>query len=143
MRESNFTPRVAAFDALGVAGPNALQNKAAKAELEHDPPTTFAEEGARLRAVGELRMHDQEGALVMLLKQTPLDAPPTIQSPAEWALARLNPREGVKEITVRSKSKYDAGLPVTTETNVLGDLPTADAAPGRPLLLRRTEKRIA
>jgi len=129
MRESNFTPRVAAFDALGVAGPNALQNKAAKAELEHDPPTTFAEEGARLRAVGELRMHDQEGALVMLLKQTPLDAPPTIQSPAEWALARLNPREGVKEITVRSKSKYDAGLPVTTETNVLGDLPTADAAP--------------
>src|SRR5437879_11961822 len=97
VRESNFTPRVAAFDALGVAGPNALQNKAAKAELEHDPPTTFAEEGARLRAVGELRMHDQAGALVMLPKQTPLDAPPTIQSPAEWALARLNPRERSEE----------------------------------------------
>ena len=129
MRETNFRPRVAAFDALGAAGPQALENKAAKAELEHNPPATFAEEGARLRAVGELRMDDQEGALVMLLKQTPLDAPPTIQSPVEWALARLNPREGVKEITVRSKSKYDAGLPVATETNVLGDLPAADAVP--------------
>jgi HEAT repeat protein len=128
MRESNFAPRVAAFDALGAAGPKALENKAAKAELEHDPPATFAEEGARLRAVGELRMHDQESALVTLLRQMPLDAPPTIQSPAEWALARLNPSEGGKEITVRSKSKYDAGLPVTTETNVLGDLPSADAA---------------
>jgi hypothetical protein len=74
-------------------------------------------------------MHDLESALVTLLKQTPLDAPPTIQSPAEWALARLNPTEGIKEITVRSKNKFDAGLPVTTETNVLGDLPAADAAP--------------
>jgi hypothetical protein len=128
MRESNFAPRVAAFDALGAAGPKALENKAAKAELEHDPPATFAEEGARLRAVGELRMHDQESALVTLLRQMLLDASPTIQSPAEWALARLNPSEGVKEITVRSKSKYDAGLPVTNETNVLGGLPTADAA---------------
>ncbi len=129
MRESDFRARVAAFDALGAAGPKALENKAAKAELEHDPFATFAEEGARLRAVGELRMGDQEGALVMLLKQTPLDAPPTIQSPVEWALARLNPREGVKEIIVRSKSKYDAGLPVATETSVLGDLPTDDALP--------------
>ena len=129
MRESNFAPRVAAFTALGAAGAKALENQAAKEELEHDPPATFAEEGARLRAVGELRILDQEGALVMLLNQMPLDAPPTIQSPAEWALARLNPKEGVKEITVRSKSKYDAGLPVAAEMNLLGDLPTADAAP--------------
>jgi HEAT repeat protein len=129
MRQSNFTPRVAAFDALRAAGPQALENKAAKEELEHNPPNTFAEQGARLRAVGELRMHDLESALVMLLKQTPLDAPPTIQRSAEWAVARLNPREGIKEITVRSKNKSDAGLPVTTETNVLGDLPAPDAAP--------------
>ncbi len=74
-------------------------------------------------------MGDQEGALVMLLKQTHLDAPSTIQSPVEWALARLNQREGVKEIIVRSKSKYVAGLPVATETNVLGDLPPAEALP--------------
>ena len=128
-RESNFAPRVAAFDALGAAGSKALENKAAKAELEHDPPATFAEEGARLRAVGELKMHDQESALGMLLKQMPLDAPPTIQSPAEWALARLNARDGIREITLRSKNKYGAGLPVVLEANVLGDLPVADAAP--------------
>lgn len=129
MRGSNFTPRVAAFDALGSAGPIALENKAAKTELEHDPPATFAEEGARLRAVGELRMHDQEGSLGMLLKQTPLDAPPTIQGPAELALARLDPKGGAKEIIVRSRSKNEAGLSVATEINVLGDLPTADAVP--------------
>ncbi len=129
IRQSRFTPRVAAFDALGAAGPQALENKAAQEELEHDPPSTFAEQGARLRAIGELRMHDLESALVMLLKQTPLDAPPIIQRPAEWALARLNPGEGIKEITIRSKNKSDAGLPVTTETNVLGDLPAPDAVP--------------
>ena len=129
MRESNFAPRVAAFDALGAAGFQALENKAAKAELEHDPPVTFAENGARLRAVGELGMKNQEGALVTLLNETPLDAPSTIQSAAEWALARLDPREGIKEITARSKSKFKVGLAVATEINVLGDLPSADAAP--------------
>jgi HEAT repeat protein len=129
VRQPSFTPRVAAFEALGAAGLQALENKAAQEQLEHDPPSTFAEQGARLRAVGELRMHDLESALGMLLKQMPLDAPPTIQRPAEWAMARLNPREGIKEITVRSKGKSDAGLPVTTETSVLGDLPAPDATP--------------
>jgi len=74
-------------------------------------------------------MKKQEGALVTLLNETPLDAPSTIQSAAEWALARLDPREGIKEITARSKSKFKVGLAVATEINVLGDLPSADAAP--------------
>lgn len=125
----SFAPRVAAFEALGAAGPQALENKAVKAQLELDPPATFAEQGARLHAIGDLKVPGQSGAVLILLKQVPLDAPPAIQDGVEWAAARLDPSEGVKEVTLRIRNKYDAGLPVVTELNLLGDLPLAEATP--------------
>src|SRR5258708_4523129 len=127
--DSSFAPRVAAFETLCAAGPQALENKAAKAQLELDPPVTFAEQGARLHAIGDLKVPGQSGAVLTLLKQVPLDAPPEIQYGAEWAAARLDPSEGVKEVTRRIRKKYDAGLAVVTEINLLGDLPPAEAAP--------------
>ena len=127
--DSSFAPRVAAFEALGVAGPQALENKAVKTRLELDPLATFAEQGARLHAIGDLKVPGQSGAVLTLLKQVPLDAPPEIQYGAEWAAARLDPSEGVKEVTLRIRNKYDAGLPVVTDINLLGDLPPAEAAP--------------
>jgi HEAT repeats len=127
--DPGFAPRVAAFEALGAAGPQALENKAVKAQLELDPPATFAEQGARLRAIGDLEVPGQSGAALTLLKQVPLDAPPEIQYGVEWAAARLDPAEGVREVTLRIRNKYDAGLPVVTEMNLLGDLPPAEAAP--------------
>jgi HEAT repeat protein len=129
MADSNFAPRVAAFETLGAAGARALENKSAKAQLELDAPATFAEQAARLHAIGQLRMRGQEGAVRALLKQLPLDAPPTIQGAAEWALAHLDPTAGVKEVSLRSKDKYATALTVATEINVLGDLPPADAVP--------------
>jgi HEAT repeat protein len=128
-RDSSFAPRVAAFEALGAAGPLALESKAVKAQLELDPPATFAEQGARLHAIGDLQVPDQSGAVLTLLKQVPLDAPPAIQYGAEWAAARLDPSEGIKEVRLRIRNKYDAGLAVVTEINLLGDLPPAEAAP--------------
>lgn len=128
-QDSSFAPRVAAFEALGAAGPEALEQKAVKAQLELDPPATFAEQGARLHAIGNLQVPGQSGAVLTLLKQVPLDAPPEIQYGAEWAAARLDPSEGVKEVTLRIRNKYDVGLPVVTEINLLGDLPPAEAAP--------------
>lgn len=125
----SFAPRVAAFEALGVAGPRALENKRVKAQLELDPPATFAEQGARLHAIGDLKVPGQSGAVLTLLKQVPLDAPPEIQYGAEWAATQLDPSEGVKEVTLRIRNKYDAGLSVVTEINLLGDLPRAEAAP--------------
>ena len=127
--DSSFAPRVAAFEALGVAGPRALENKTVKAQLELDPPTTFAEQGARLRAIGDLKVPGQSGVVLTLLKQVPLDAPPEIQYGAEWAAAQLDPSEGVEEVTLRIRNKYDAGLSVVTEINLLGDLPRTEAAP--------------
>src|SRR3989449_10438513 len=61
--DSSFAPRVAAFEALGAAGPQALENKAVKAQLELDPPPTFAEQGARLRAIRDLKVPGQSGAV--------------------------------------------------------------------------------
>lgn len=127
--DPSFAPRVAAFKALGAAGPQSLANKAVKAQLELDPPATFAEQGARLHAIGDLKVPGQSGAVLILLKQVPLDAPPEIQDGVEWAAARLDPSEGVKEVTLRIRKKYDAGLPVVTELNLLSDLPPAEAAP--------------
>jgi HEAT repeat protein len=128
-RDSSFAPRVAAFEALGAAGSEALENNKVKAQLQLDPPTTFAEQGAQLHTTGDLKVPGQSGAVLALLKQVPLDAPPEIQYGAEWAAARLDPLEGVKEVTLRIQSKYDAGLPVVTEISLLGDLPPAKAVP--------------
>ena len=127
--DSSFAPRVAALDALGAAGSQALENKAVKARLELDLPVTFAEQGARLHAIGDLKVPGQSGAVLTLLKQVPLDAPPEIQYGAEWAAARLDPSNGVKEVTLRIKKKYDAGLPVVTEIDLLGNLPSTEATP--------------
>jgi len=123
----SFTPRVAAFEALGVAGPQALQDATVKAQLGLDPVATFAEQGARLHAIGDLQMTSQSRAVLTLLHQVPLDAPGEIQYGAEWAAARLDAAAGVKEVTLRIMKKYDTGLPVVTEIDLLGNLPSAEA----------------
>jgi hypothetical protein len=123
----SFAPRVAAFEALGVAGPQALQDATVKAQLGLDPVATFAEQGARLHAIGDLQMTSQSRAVLTLLHQVPLDAPGEIQYGAEWAAARLDAAAGVKEVTLRIMKKYDTGLPVVTEIDLLGNLPSAEA----------------
>jgi HEAT repeat protein len=129
--DPSFVPRVAAFEALGAAGAQSLQDTAVKAQLGLDTPlATFAEQGARLHAIGDLRVPGQSRAVLTLLNQVPLDAPGEIQYGAEWAAARLDPSQGVKEVTLRIKSKYDAGLPVISEIDLLGNLPSPEATPG-------------
>jgi len=127
--DSNVAPRVAALQALGAAGPRALDNKSTKALLGPDPLTTFAEQSARLHAMGQLQISGQQGAVLAMLKQLPLDAPAGMQSSAEWALGRLDPTGGVNEVTLRLKNKYDGGFPVVTEISSLADLSPIDAVP--------------
>ncbi|HEY6291503.1 MAG TPA: HEAT repeat domain-containing protein [Terriglobia bacterium] len=126
----NFQSRVAMFEALGALGPKALDDKSAQALLESDPPATFAEQGARLHALGALEVPGQQSEVLPLLKQLPLDAPSAVQYGAEWALARLDPMGGLEEVTLRAKNKYDSALPMVTEISVLGDFPPAEATPG-------------
>ncbi len=121
--------RVAAFDALGAAGVRALSNKLATARLQLDRAGTFAEQAARLRAMGQLKMVGQRDAVLALLKQLPLDAPPAIQYAAEWALGRLDSTEALKQVMLRLKNKFASGLAVGTEISLLDDLPAANAVP--------------
>jgi hypothetical protein len=125
--DPSFAPRVAAFEALGAAGPQALEDTAVKAQFGLDPLATFAEQGARLHAIGDLKVHGQSRAVLTLLTQVPLDAPVEIQYGAEWAAARLDRSQGVKEVKLRIKKKYDAGLSVVTEIDLLGNLPSSEA----------------
>src|ERR1700730_66767 len=125
--DPSFAPRVAAFEALGAAGPEALEDSAVKAQLGLDPLPTFAEQGARLHAIGDLKVPGESRAVLTLLNQVPLDAPAEIQYGAEWAAARLHPSAGVKEVTLKIKKKYDAGLRVMTEIDFLGSLPSTEA----------------
>jgi HEAT repeat protein len=127
--DSNVASRVAAFQALGAAGPAALDNQSTRALLGPDATSTFSELGAKLHAMGELKIPGQQGAVLALLKPMPLDAPQTAQSAVEWALTQLDPAAGIREITLRLKNKYDAGFAVATEIRSLSDLPSADATP--------------
>src|SRR6202140_2636465 len=127
--DPSFAPRVAAFEALSAAGPQALEDAAVKAQLGLGPLATFAEQGARLHAIGDLKVPGQSRAVLTLLNQVPLDAPGEIHYGAEWAAARLDPSAGVMEVTLRIKKKYDAGLPIVTEIDLLGNLPTSEATP--------------
>jgi len=126
--DPSFAPRVAAFEGLGTAGPQALEDATVKAQLGLDPLATFAERGARLHTIGDLKVSGQSRAVLTLLNQVPLDAPGEIQYGAEWAAARLDTSEGVKEVTLRIKKKYDAGLPVVTEIDLLGNLPSSEGS---------------
>jgi len=127
--DPSFVPRVAAYEALGAAGPQAVEDAGVKAQLGLDPLSTFAEQGARLHTIGDLKMPGQSRAVLTLLNQLQLDAPAEIQYGAEWAAARLDPSNGLKEVTLRIKKKYDAELPVVTEIDLLGNLPSTEATP--------------
>lgn len=126
---STVAPRVAALQALGAAGPVALQNSAVRALFDLDPPSTFAEQGARLNALGQLDLTSAEGRVTALLEQLPLDAPSDVETGAEWAAARLDPARGAGEILARMRRQIQAGLPVKYGIRVLGELPQEKAAP--------------
>lgn len=122
--DTDLAARVAILGALGAAGPAALSNPSVTPWLTLTQPVrTFGEQAAQLRAIGHLNMADQRNALLTLLDQLPLDAPQEIQQAAEWALAKLDAGEAVKQITRRIDRKFEAGLRVHTEINALGELP--------------------
>jgi HEAT repeat protein len=129
MADSNVAPRVAALQALGQAGATALDGRSVQTLLAPDPLAAFAEQSARLRAVGQLGISSQQAAVLAVLRQLPLDAPQAAQSAAEWASAQLDPNGGAAAITLRLKNKYEAGFPIVAEITSLGELPPSLAVP--------------
>jgi HEAT repeat protein len=128
-RDANYAARLAAFEALGGAGQQAVQNERAKAQIEEAAPATFAEQAAKIHAVGELRIGTQQREILELLRQMPLDGAPAVQRAAEWSLFRFDPASGSFELLARIHNKFDAGLGIANEIAVLGETPPAEAAP--------------
>ncbi len=127
--DANYAARLAEFEALGGAGQQAVQNERAKAQLERAAPATFAEQAARIHAVGELRIASQQRGTLELLRQMPLDGAPAVQRAAEWSLFRFDPATGSFELLARIHTKFDAGLGIANEIAVLGETPSVEAAP--------------
>ncbi len=127
--DPNYAVGLAVFEALGGAGEQALKNERARTQLEESAPATFAEQAARIHAVGELRIASQQRGILELLRQMPLDGAPAVQRAAEWSLFRFDPASGSVETLARIHSKFDAGLEIANEIAVLGETPTAEAAP--------------
>jgi hypothetical protein len=122
--------RLAALEALGSAGPAALENEAASRQLQlNRPRDTFAERAALLAAIGQIKMVGQRDAVSAFLQQLPLDAPADLPRLAATALIRLDAGQALKVLLARLQRQYAAGLGLTTEIGLLGDLPAAAAVP--------------
>jgi HEAT repeat protein len=128
-RDANYAVRQALFDALGAAGQQAIENSQARAQLGESAPATFAEQAARIHAVGELRIESQGPTILALLHQMPFDGAPAVQHAAEWALTRFDAASGATVLLGRIRAKWDAGLGIANEIKVFGEMPPAEGAP--------------
>lgn len=128
--EADVAARVAAWEALGFAGDEAVNRGLVLAQLRLAPPgATFAEQAARLRAIGRLRIAAQRDAAADFLDHLPIDAPDHVQEAAGWALARLDATLASQRLAHRLKRKFASGMSVETEIRPLGELPAALAVP--------------
>ncbi|WP_435008579.1 HEAT repeat domain-containing protein [Tundrisphaera lichenicola] len=138
---SDVAARVAVIDALGATDLAAIRKSPeALAWLDAEPtPSTFAEEAARLRALGKLGATDRKDEAARAYESLRLDAPAEIQEAAGRTIARLDPMKAVGLISSRLERKEKAGFETSPEIARLGDLPPEVAAPallkagGRPL----------
>ncbi len=121
--------RLTALQGLGAAGAPALANKAAAAQLKIDRPRdTFAERGAVLTGVGELKAVAQRDAVAALLEALPLDAPYELQWAAGLALIRLEPAAAQKQLLARLRKKSALGIGIAPDISLLAELPKESAA---------------
>jgi HEAT repeat protein len=128
--DADVAARVAAIDALGVAGSRAVNHSLVRAQLQlSSPKNTFAERAARWRAVGGLKFDTQRNAFFTQFAQLPLDAPSEIQQAVEWGFGQLDPEECARRLALRIENKVAAGLPKYSEIHTLGELPRPIAVP--------------
>ena len=92
-KDTDVAARVAAFDALALAGAAGAGNTLVRNHLQlSSPRSTLVERAARWRAAGGLKLNDQRDALLLQFDDLVLDAPPEIQQSAGWGFAQLDPK---------------------------------------------------
>ncbi len=131
--------RVALFDALGASGKDDRRWVKARGVLGLDRAVpTFAERAARLRALGKLGPADQRANVIAAVDALPLDAPGPVQEAAGRALGSLDPSEAARQLAARLAVKYNAGLGIASEVELIGELPASAATPALLDVARRT-----
>lgn len=120
--------RLSSLRGLIAAGKASVAHEAAKHLKLDREIDTVSERSTLLFGIGELGLADQRDAVATVLQQQPLDAD-TLEAEATVALARLDPERSLKILTARLKKKYEAGLSVATEIQLLGELPAASCVP--------------
>ncbi len=123
--------RVAMINALGAAGaPALLRTPAALAWLNaKQPAATFVELTARLHVLGTLPASVGGAEVSRTYETLLLDAPDNIQDVAGRALVRLDAAKAADLVANRLERKHDAGLDVSVELTLLGQLPRESATP--------------
>jgi hypothetical protein len=127
----DLAARIAVIDALGAAGGPAIESAPAGAAwlATRERPSTFAEEAARLRVLGQLPAAVGKDEVDRSYADLRLDAPTEVQEAAGQALGRINPERAVEQIATRLDHKDAAGLDVSLEIGLLGGLPREIATP--------------
>ena len=134
---TDIATRVALLDALGSTGKDDRRWAKARERLGLERKArTFAEQAAWLRAHGKLRPPTCAD-VVAALEALPLDAPVEVQEAAGRALGMLDPAEAARRLAGRMAVKYDAGLGIASEIELLGELPASVATPGLLDVARR------
>lgn len=122
--------RVATLEALGSAGRLVQQSKEAQKWLQVDRPTrSFAERTSQIRAIGQIGLMDQKDAIARLFDTIPYEAPPEIQAAVGEVLVQLDSAMALDHVTKRLAEKYNAGLSIALEIELVGRLPAAKATP--------------
>ena len=127
----DLAARVALIDALATAGEPAIRRTPAAVAWFNAQAAvaTFAESAARLRALGKIGASSAKEEVGRAYEALLLDAPAEIQTAAGRALVRLDASKASELISARLARKDEAGLDVTQEITLLGELPRKFAAP--------------
>jgi hypothetical protein len=126
----DLAARVALLDALGATGKSEKRWEKVQPWLQVDRAvSTFAERAAQLRALGKLAPPAQHQQVAAALDGLPLDAPHLVQEVAGRALGTIDPAAAARYLLARLAAKYNAGLGITVELGLIGELPPAVATP--------------
>jgi HEAT repeat protein len=129
-KDADVAARVAAFDALALAGAAGTGNTLVRNHLQlSSSNSTLIERAARWRAAGGLKLNDQRDVLLLQFDDLVLDAPLEIQQSAGWGFAQLDPEKCAEKLALRIENKVAAGLPKYPEIYTLGELPASIAVP--------------
>ena len=125
--DPNVEARVAALDALGAARAGSVATLASEQLQPTLERTTWAEQGAAIRAIGQQQLDGFADDVRALAEALRLDAPATFEGAVLSTLARLDAGAATPLLAERIEGKHAAGLEAIHEIEAASELPVEDA----------------